>query len=56
MGAVTSTHRSRWFFAAHLQGALGTGATTTIGFVGNYTGPNVLPSVFTFNGRVCGTG
>ncbi|TXK34301.1 cellulose binding domain-containing protein [Nonomuraea sp. C10] len=38
------------------SGALGTGATTTIGFVGNYTGPNVLPSVFTFNGRVCGTG
>lgn len=38
------------------SGALGTGATTTIGFVGDYTGPNVLPSVFTFNGRVCGTG
>ncbi|MFG1945783.1 cellulose binding domain-containing protein [Nonomuraea sp. NPDC048826] len=38
------------------NGALATGATTTIGFVGNYSGPNVLPSVFTLNGRVCGTG
>ncbi|HEX4814831.1 MAG TPA: cellulose binding domain-containing protein [Nonomuraea sp.] len=29
--------------------------TTTIGYVGNYTGPNVLPSVFTLNGTVCTT-
>lgn len=33
--------------------SLATGATTTIGFVGNYSGPNVLPSVFTLNGTVC---
>ncbi|MFC4014765.1 cellulose binding domain-containing protein [Nonomuraea purpurea] len=33
--------------------SLGTGATATIGFVGNYSGPNVLPSVFTLNGTVC---
>ncbi|TMR90199.1 cellulose binding domain-containing protein [Nonomuraea basaltis] len=37
------------------NGSLPTGASTTIGFVGNYTGPNVLPSVFTLNGTVCGT-
>jgi hypothetical protein len=29
------------------------GGTTTIGFVGNYSGPNVLPSAFTLNGTVC---
>ncbi|MEV0827280.1 cellulose binding domain-containing protein [Nonomuraea rubra] len=33
--------------------SLATGATTTVGFVGNYSGPNVLPSVFTLNGTVC---
>jgi hypothetical protein len=32
------------------------GGTTSIGFVGSYTGPNVLPSVFTLNGIVCKTG
>ncbi|WP_049558968.1 cellulose binding domain-containing protein [Nonomuraea sp. SBT364] len=37
------------------NGSLATGASTTIGFVGNYSGPNVLPSVFTLNGRVCAT-
>ncbi|MEV1004283.1 cellulose binding domain-containing protein [Nonomuraea sp. NPDC050202] len=35
--------------------SLATGATTTVGFVGNYSGPNVLPSVFTLNGTVCTT-
>ena len=34
---------------------LDTGATTTIGFVGNYSGPNVLPTVFTLNGATCTT-
>lgn len=37
------------------SGALATGASTTIGFVGNYSGPNVLPRVFTLNGSVCST-
>ncbi|MGI5285868.1 cellulose binding domain-containing protein [Nonomuraea polychroma] len=37
------------------NGSLATGASTTIGFVGNYSGPNVLPTVFTLNGTVCGT-
>ncbi|MFG1709529.1 cellulose binding domain-containing protein [Nonomuraea sp. M3C6] len=37
------------------NGALATGASTTIGFVGNYSGPNVLPAAFTLNGTVCTT-
>ncbi|MEV1248939.1 cellulose binding domain-containing protein [Nonomuraea sp. NPDC050022] len=37
------------------NGSLATGASTTIGFVGNYSGPNVLPGVFTLNGTVCTT-
>ncbi|MGW0485517.1 cellulose binding domain-containing protein [Nonomuraea sp. NPDC003214] len=36
--------------------ALATGASATIGFVGNYSGPNVLPSVFRLNGTVCAAG
>ncbi|MGP3964406.1 cellulose binding domain-containing protein [Nonomuraea sp. 3N208] len=36
------------------NGSLATGGSTTIGFVGNYSGPNVLPTVFTLNGTVCG--
>ncbi|MET7337063.1 cellulose binding domain-containing protein [Nonomuraea sp. NPDC005650] len=35
------------------NGALASGATATVGFVGNYSGPNVLPAVFTLNGSVC---
>ena len=34
----------------------GNGGSTSIGFVGSYTGPNVLPGVFTLNGTVCTTG
>ncbi|SDK95171.1 cellulose binding domain-containing protein [Nonomuraea jiangxiensis] len=37
------------------NGSLPTGASTTIGFVGNYSGPNVLPAVFKLNGTVCTT-
>jgi hypothetical protein len=33
--------------------ALAAGATASVGFVGNYSGPNVLPAVFTLNGTVC---
>ncbi|WP_432986175.1 cellulose binding domain-containing protein [Dactylosporangium sp. CA-233914] len=29
------------------------GGTTSIGFVGSYSGPNILPSAFTLNGVVC---
>ncbi|SDT22593.1 Fibronectin type III domain-containing protein [Actinoplanes derwentensis] len=35
------------------DGSLAAGATTSTGFVGNYSGPNVLPTVFTLNGTVC---
>ncbi len=37
------------------NGSLATGGSTTIGFVGNYNGPNILPAVFTLNGTVCQT-
>ncbi|GAA1007152.1 alpha-L-arabinofuranosidase [Acrocarpospora pleiomorpha] len=37
------------------SGPIATGATTNIGFVGSYSGPNVLPSVFTLNGTICTT-
>ncbi|MBG0566765.1 cellulose binding domain-containing protein [Actinoplanes sp. NEAU-A11] len=33
--------------------ALAAGASTSVGFVGSYSGPNVLPGVFTLNGTVC---
>ncbi|WP_045747827.1 cellulose binding domain-containing protein [Actinoplanes rectilineatus] len=35
------------------DGTLAAGGSTTIGFVGNYSGPNVLPTVFTLNGNTC---
>jgi hypothetical protein len=35
---------------------LAAGATATAGFVGAYSGPNVLPGVFALNGTVCSTG
>jgi Cellulose binding domain/Fibronectin type III domain len=35
---------------------LAAGATTSAGFVGGYSGPNVLPEVFSLNGTVCHTG
>jgi hypothetical protein len=34
---------------------LDVGATTTVGFVGNYQGPNVPPAAFTLNGTLCST-
>ncbi|RGA06648.1 alpha-L-arabinofuranosidase [Microbispora triticiradicis] len=34
---------------------LASGAATSIGFVGAYSGPNVLPTAFTLNGTVCTT-
>jgi hypothetical protein len=32
------------------------GGTTSVGFVGAYTGPNILPTAFTVNGVVCAAG
>ncbi|GIF15004.1 cellulose binding domain-containing protein [Actinoplanes teichomyceticus] len=34
---------------------LAAGASTSVGFVGSYSGPNVLPRAFTLNGTVCTT-
>jgi hypothetical protein len=35
------------------DGTLAPGASTSTGFVGSYSGPNVLPAAFTLNGTVC---
>jgi hypothetical protein len=35
---------------------LAAGGTTSVGFVGGYSGPNVPPEVFALNGTVCSTG
>lgn len=32
------------------------GGGTSVGFVGSYSGPNILPATFTLNGTVCGAG
>ena len=37
------------------DGVIAAGGTATIGFVGSYSGPNVLPGTFTLNGTVCST-
>ncbi|WP_213003815.1 cellulose binding domain-containing protein [Winogradskya consettensis] len=37
------------------DGTLAAAGSTTAGFVGAYSGPNVLPAVFTLNGNVCTT-
>jgi hypothetical protein len=36
--------------------ALPAGGSASVGFVASYTGPNVLPGVFTLNGTLCSTG
>ncbi len=36
-------------------GSIAAGSTTSIGFVASYSGPNVLPTVFTLNGTICHT-
>ncbi|MEN3536725.1 cellulose binding domain-containing protein [Microbispora sp. ZYX-F-249] len=35
------------------NGKLAPGASTSVGFVGAYSGPNVLPAAFTLNGALC---
>jgi hypothetical protein len=37
------------------DGAIAAGATTNVGFVAAYSGPNVPPAAFTLNGTVCTT-
>lgn len=38
------------------SGPLAPGGSVNIGFVGAYSGPNVLPSAFTLNGTLCAAG
>lgn len=40
---------------ADFVASIAPGATVNIGYVGDYSGPNVLPSQFTLNGQVCTT-
>ena len=41
---------------AEPNATLAAGGTATAGFVGGYSGPNVMPEVFALNGTVCRTG
>jgi hypothetical protein len=38
------------------DGTIAPNATVNAGFVGSYSGPNILPTAFTLNGTVCHTG
>ncbi|MEV0408760.1 cellulose binding domain-containing protein [Actinoallomurus sp. NPDC050550] len=51
----TQTGRDVKATSLDMGGKLAAGASTSIGFVAAYSGPNVLPSVFTLNGTVCTT-
>ena len=48
-GATVSATNVDW------NAGIAPGATINVGYVGNYAGPNVLPTVFTLNGTVCTT-
>ncbi|WP_084960379.1 cellulose binding domain-containing protein [Thermoactinospora rubra] len=52
-GIWTQTGRDVKVVNESYNGSLATGASATVGFVASYSGPNVLPSVFTLNGSVC---
>lgn len=41
---------------ADTNASIAPGATVGVGYVGNYAGPNVLPRMFTLNGKACGIG
>jgi hypothetical protein len=41
--------------AANPDAVLSPGQTTSVGYVGNYAGPNVMPTLFTLNGTLCTT-
>jgi hypothetical protein len=43
---VTSTNDNR---------TIAPNSTVNVGFVGNYGGPNILPTAFTLNGTLCAT-
>jgi hypothetical protein len=46
-GASVSATNLDW------NAVIGPGATVNIGYVADYTGPNVLPRVFSLNGTTC---
>jgi cellulose binding protein with CBM2 domain/fibronectin type III domain protein len=55
-GTWTQTARDVRVTSTEQNAALAVGGTTSAGFVGSYSGPNVLPAVFALNGTVCHTG
>ena len=55
-GTWTQTGRNVRVTSGESNAALGVGSTTSIGFVGAYSGPNVMPAAFTLNGTVCSVG
>ncbi len=54
-GTWTQTGSTVKVTPADFNTNIAAGGTVNVGFVGNYSGPNILPSVFTLNGTVCGT-
>jgi hypothetical protein len=56
-GTWTQTGATVRVTPADFNGTLAAGGgTASVGFVGSYNGPNVLPSAFTLNGTVCSAG
>jgi cellulase/cellobiase CelA1 len=55
-GTWTQTGTTIRVTPADFNTNLAPGGTTSVGFVGNYNGPNILPSAFTLNGNVCSAG
>jgi Cellulose binding domain/Fibronectin type III domain len=55
-GTWTQTARDVRVTSTEQNAAVAVGGTTNAGFVGSYSGPNVLPGVFSLNGDVCRTG
>jgi hypothetical protein len=55
-GTWTQTGTTVTVTNADFNRTLNSGDTINIGFVGNYTGPNILPTAFTLNGTTCKSG
>ena len=52
-GTVTQTGSQVSVTNVAYNGTLGTGASTSFGFNGSWTGSNPAPTGFTFNGATC---
>jgi Cellulose binding domain/Fibronectin type III domain len=52
-GTWTQTGTAVTVTNADFNRTLAPGSTANVGFVGSYTGPNILPTAFTLNGTVC---